>query len=117
MRHYEIVFMIHPDQSEQISKMIERYNNLISNMKGKVHRIENWGRKQLAYPINKLHKAYYILMNIEVTKKTIRELKNSFSLNDLIIRNIILQKKKAITNVSPILKTKNEKKQFTKNKF
>ncbi|AKC32528.1 30S ribosomal protein S6 [Candidatus Pantoea carbekii] len=112
MRHYEIVLMVHPDQSEQVSGMIERYSNAIADTKGKIHRIEDWGRRQLAYPIKKLHKAHYILMNIEVSQKMIDELETNFRFNDAIIRSIIIHVKHAITNASPIgNKSKDERRE------
>lgn len=108
MRHYEIVLMIHPDQSEQISDMIKRYSMIITNDSGKIHRLEDWGRRQLAYPINKLHKAHYILMNIETSIKIIDELKMTLRFNDSIIRSMILRVKKAFTDASPMVKVKEE---------
>ena len=109
MRHYEIVFLVHPDQSEQVPAMLERYQGLIKKT-GQVHRIEDWGRRQLAYPINKLHKAHYVLMNIECDQATLNELKTSFKFNDAVIRNLILNCAKAITEDSAMLKDKDEKK-------
>ena len=103
MRHYEIVFMVHPDQSEQVPAMLERYQGIISSNKGVVHRLEDWGRRLLAYPINKIHKAHYILLNIECNKETIEELSSNFKFNDAVIRNMILQRKTAITEKSSIL--------------
>jgi len=108
MRHYEIVLMIHPDQSDKIADMIKRYSIIITNSSGKVHRLEDWGRRQLAYPINKLHKAHYILMNIETSIKIIDELKIKLRFNDAIIRSMILRVKKAFTNASPMLNVKEE---------
>src|SRR5579864_5961308 len=90
MRHYEVVFLVHPDQSEQVPAMIERYNNLISQHKGKVHRLEDWGRRPLAYPINKVMKAHYVLMNVECDNAAITELKDNFRYNDAVIRNMVL---------------------------
>jgi small subunit ribosomal protein S6 len=109
MRHYEIVFLIHPDQSEQVSAMLERLQTLIKK-NGKVHRLEDWGRRQLAYPINKLHKAHYILMNIECDQETLAELRTSFKFNDAIIRHDIINCAEAITEASAMLKNKDEKK-------
>ncbi|CAL1329531.1 30S ribosomal protein S6 [Candidatus Providencia siddallii] len=109
MRHYEIILIIHPDQSDQVESMINRYKTTIINTNGYIHRQENWGRRQLAYPINKLHKAHYILLNIEVNQKTINELEKNFRFNDAIIRNIIIRVKSAITNPSLILKSKDER--------
>jgi small subunit ribosomal protein S6 len=108
MRHYEIVFMVHPDRSDQVSGMVERYKTMISQSKGKVHRFEDWGRRQLAYPINKVHKAHYILMNIECDDKTLNEIKDNFKYNDAIIRNLVLRCDRAITEPSPLVKSKEE---------
>ncbi|AMA65163.1 30S ribosomal protein S6 [Candidatus Arsenophonus lipoptenae] len=109
MRHYEIIFMIHPDHSDQITDMIERYNKSISEYKGKVHRFEDWGRRQLAYPINKLHKAHYILMNIEVPQNYIFNLETNFHFNEIIIRYIIIRVKSAITESSPMMTSKDNR--------
>ncbi|CAG9000225.1 MAG: 30S ribosomal protein S6 [Candidatus Celerinatantimonas neptuna] len=109
MRHYEIVFMVHPDQSEQVPGMIERYTGIIEGHEGKIHRLEDWGRRQLAYPIEKLHKAHYVLMNIEATAEVIDELEHAFRFNDAVIRNMIMRKKHAETEVSPIVKAKEER--------
>ncbi len=106
MRHYEIVFMVHPDQSEQVPSMIERYKALIEKNQGKIHRLEDWGRRQLAYPINKVHKAHYVLMNIECDANTIQELTNSFRFSDAVLRNLVLNQKKAITTPSPMKEPK-----------
>ncbi|MDX2164086.1 MAG: 30S ribosomal protein S6 [Gammaproteobacteria bacterium] len=108
MRHYEIVFMVHPDRSDQVNGMVERYKGMISQSKGKVHRFEDWGRRQLAYPINKVHKAHYILMNIECDDKTLNEIKDNFKYNDAIIRNLVLRCDRAITEPSPLVKSKEE---------
>ncbi|NRA19009.1 MAG: 30S ribosomal protein S6 [Oceanospirillaceae bacterium] len=102
MRHYEIVFMVHPNQSEQVSAMVERYTNVITAAEGTVHRMEDWGRRQLAYPINNAHKAHYILMNIECNQATLDELDNMFRYNDAVLRNMVIRRKTAITDVSPI---------------
>ncbi|ADZ92476.1 30S ribosomal protein S6 [Marinomonas mediterranea] len=102
MRHYEIVFLVHPDQSEQVPAMIERYTNLITEDGGQVHRLEDWGRRQLAYPINKIHKAHYVLMNIEASEAVLAELNDTFRYNDAIIRNMVIRRKDAVTEVSPI---------------
>lgn len=104
MRHYEIVFLVHPDQSEQVPAMIKRYKAMIKDSSGKVHRLEDWGRRQLAYPINKVHKAHYVLMNIECDKNTLTELSSAFRYNDAVIRNLILNRKEAVTEPSPIMK-------------
>lgn len=104
MKHYEVIFMVHPDQSEQVPGMIERYSNLVTQKNGKVHRLEDWGRRQLAYPIDKILKAHYVLMNIECDKDTINELTNAFRYNDAVIRNLVLNVKHASTDASPLLK-------------
>jgi len=109
MRHYEIVFLVHPDQSEQVPAMIERYTNLVKNNGGKVHRLEDWGRRQLAYPINKLHKAHYVLMNIECGQDVLKELTDTFRFNDAILRNLVINCKQAITEPSPLLKAKDSR--------
>ena len=106
LRHYEVVFLIHPDQDDQVQNMIDRYRKIITDDKGKIHRFENWGRKPLAYPIANLHKAHYILMNIEATTAAILELESAFKFNDAIIRNLIISMKHAVTDVSPMLKMK-----------
>ncbi len=103
MRHYEIVFLVHPDQSDQVPAMIKKYSGIITSSGGQIHREEDWGRRQLAYPINKIHKAHYILMNIECNLEVIEELSSNFKFNDAVIRNMILQRKKAITEKSSIL--------------
>jgi small subunit ribosomal protein S6 len=102
MRHYEIVFLVHPDQSEQVPAMVERYTNLVTEDGGQVHRLEDWGRRQLAYPINKIHKAHYVLMNIECSESVLSELNDTFRYNDAIIRNLVIRRKEAVTDVSPI---------------
>ncbi|MFL1465248.1 30S ribosomal protein S6 [Marinobacter sp. DUT-3] len=102
MRHYEIVFMVHPDQSEQVPAMIERYTNVITEDGGKVHRLEDWGRRHLAYPINKIHKAHYVLMNAECSQAAMDELTHNFRFNDAIIRDLILRRDEAVTDLSPM---------------
>ena len=109
MRHYEIVFMVHPDQSEQVNGMIERYTTSITEAGGTVHRLEDWGRRQLAYPINKLHKAHYVLMNIEAEQKVIDDLETAFRFNDAVIRNMIMRTKSAVTEASVVAKAKEER--------
>ena len=109
MRHYEIVFLVHPDQSEQVPAMIERYRGLIEEGGGKVHRLEDWGRRQLAYPINKIHKAHYVLMNIECGQDVHDELVSIFRFNDAIIRNLIIRRDEAVTEPSPLAKQEEEK--------
>jgi small subunit ribosomal protein S6 len=102
MRHYEIVFMVHPDQSEQVPTMIERYTSIIEGDSGAIHRLEDWGRRQLAYPINKIHKAHYVLMNVECSNEALVELSNLFRFNDAVIRNLVVRMKEAVTGVSAI---------------
>src|SRR3989338_8957760 len=97
MRHYEIVFLVHPDQSEQVPAMIERYRSMITSQEGKIHRLEDWGRRQLAYPIQKAHKAHYVLMNIECNKATLDELESAFRFNDAVLRNLVMQRNEAVT--------------------
>ena len=109
MRHYEIVFMVHPDQSEQVNGMIERYTTSITEAGGTVHRLEDWGRRQLAYPINKLHKAHYVLMNIEAEQKVIDDLETAFRFNDAVIRNMIMRTKAAVTEPSVVAKAREER--------
>ena len=109
MRHYEIVFMVHPDQSEQVPGMIERYTGSVKEAGGQVHRLEDWGRRQLAYPINKLHKAHYVLMNVEAPQEVIDELETTFRYNDAILRNVIIRTKHAVTEASPMVKAKDER--------
>lgn len=104
MRHYEIVFLVHPDQSEQVPAMIERYRSLIEGGQGRIHRLEDWGRRQLAYPINKIHKAHYVLMNIECNATVLQEIETAFRFNDAVIRTLTLVRKHAITTPSPLVK-------------
>jgi len=108
MRHYEVVFLVHPDQSEQVAGMVERYQTMVQKNQGKIHRLEDWGRRQLAYPINKVHKAHYILMNIECDNETLSELKNTFRFNDAVIRHLVLQCSRAFTAPSPLAKREKE---------
>jgi small subunit ribosomal protein S6 len=108
MRHYEVVLLVHPDQSEQVPAMIERYRSMIETAKGQIHRFEDWGRRQLAYPIKKVHKAHYILMNIECDQATRAELDNLFRFNDAILRRLILSKDEAVTTPSALLKSAKE---------
>ena len=103
MRHYEIVFLVHPDQSDQVPAMLKKYAGIISKDGGKIHREEDWGRRQLAYPINKIHKAHYILLNIECSLEVLDEISSNFKFNDAVIRNMIIQRKEAITGNSSIL--------------
>ena len=104
MRHYEIVFIVHPDQSEQVPAMIERYRTVIKNSGGVVHRLEDWGRRQLAYPIQKVHKAHYVLMNIECSLEILSELEHGFRFNDAVIRHLTIATKTAVTGVSPMMR-------------
>ena len=104
MRHYEIVFIVHPDQSEQVPGMIERYRNTITAGNGKVHRIEDWGRRQLAYPIQKVFKAHYVLMNIEVGNETLAEIEHAFKFNDAVLRHLTVTMNEAVTGPSPMMK-------------
>jgi len=109
MRHYEVVFLVHPDQSEQVPAMIERYKALIEADKGKIHRLEDWGRRQVAYPINNLAKAHYVLMNIECGQGVLKELETGFRFNDAVLRHLIIVRDDAVTDQSFILKAKDEK--------
>src|SRR6185295_12801875 len=106
MKHYEVVFLVHPDQSEQVPAMIERYSNIVTQKKGKIHRLEDWGRRQLSYPINKVHKAHYVLLNIEVALETLRELESAFKFNDAVLRSLIIKRENAVTAASPLAKEK-----------
>jgi len=109
MRHYEVVFVVHPDQSEQVPSMIERLQKLISSSKGNVHRLEDWGRRQLAYPIQKIHKAHYVLMNIECSLDALAELEHSFKFNDAVIRHLVIGTKEAVTAQSAMMKEEKSK--------
>ena len=104
MRHYEMVFIVHPDQSEQVPAMIERYRTTITGKNGRIHRLEDWGRRQLAYPIAKVHKAHYVLMNIEVSNETLGELENAFKFNDAVLRHLTVSKRDAESGPSPMMK-------------
>ena len=108
MRHYEIVFLVHPDQSEQVPSMVERYTQAIEKEDGKIHRFEDWGRRQLAYPINKIHKAHYILMNVEASQAAMDELETNFRYNDAVLRNMVIRCDEAVTEESPIMKAEKE---------
>lgn len=105
MRHYEILFLVHPDQSEQVPAMVERYKGTITEGGGVIHRLEDWGRRQLAYPINKIHKAHYILLNIECSQEVLDELTNTFKFNDAILRNLVVRKDSAVTEESPLARS------------
>lgn len=104
MRHYEIVLLVHPDQSEQVPAMVERYTGVITEKGGSVHRNEDWGRRQLAYSIQKIHKAHYVLLNIECDEETVEELKSTFRFNDAVLRSLVIRQKEAITEASPMMK-------------
>ena len=104
MRHYEIVFIVHPDQSEQVPAMIERYKTLVTSKSGAIHRLEDWGRRQMAYPIQKVHKAHYVLMNIECDGETLAELENAFKFNDAVLRHLTIKMKKGVTAPSVMMK-------------
>jgi small subunit ribosomal protein S6 len=104
MRHYEIVFIVHPDQSEQVPAMIERYKTLVTGRNGAIHRLEDWGRRQMAYPIQKVHKAHYVLMNIECDGETLVELEHAFKYNDAVLRHLTVKMSKAVTTPSPMMK-------------
>lgn len=108
MRHYEIVFLVHPDQSAQVPAMIQRYQGIIKNGDGRVHRLEDWGRRALAYPINKVHKAHYVLMNIECSDAVLAEIETAFRFNDMVIRNLILRCDHAVTDASAMARKANE---------
>jgi small subunit ribosomal protein S6 len=108
MRHYEIVFMVHPDQSEQVPGMIERYTSAIQKDGGTVHRLEDWGRRQLAYTINKIHKAHYVLMNVEASNDAMEELTTTFRFNDAVIRNLVIRRDESVTEESFIMKAEKE---------
>ena len=109
MRHYEICFIVHPDQSEQVPAMIERYKGVIAQRNGTVHRLEDWGRRQLTYPIQKVHKAHYVLMNIECDNETLRELESAFRFNDAVLRSLVIKRKNAVTTPSPLIRENEEK--------
>ena len=109
MRHYEIVFLVHPDQSEQVPAMIDRYRALIEGADGRIHRLEDWGRRQLAYPINKVHKAHYVLMNVECALATLEEIKSAFRFNDAVLRDLIIARGEAETDPSPLAKSRDDR--------
>jgi len=109
MRHYEIVFIVHPDQSEQVPAMVDRYKGVIAAHNGTVHRLEDWGRRQLTYPIAKVHKAHYVLMNIECDNETLTELEHSFKFSDAVLRHLIVKMTKAVTAPSPMMKEEKSK--------
>ena len=109
MRHYEVVFIVHPDQSEQVPAMVERYRTTITGKKGSIHRLEDWGRRQLAYPIAKVHKAHYVLMNIEVDQETLDELEHAFKFNDAVLRHLIVAMEEAVLAPSPMMREEKAK--------
>jgi small subunit ribosomal protein S6 len=109
MRHYEVVFLVHPSQSEQVPAMVERYRGNLEKRGGTIHRLEDWGRRQLAYPINKVHKAHYVLMNVECDREALDELESAFRFNDAVLRNLIIRRDDAVTDASPLAKTAEER--------
>jgi small subunit ribosomal protein S6 len=109
MRHYEIVFIVHPDQSEQVPGMIERYRGLVTSKSGKVHRLEDWGRRQLAYPLAKVHKAHYVLMNVECDQDTLDELEHAFKFNDAVLRHLTVKMDAAVSSPSPMMREEKSK--------
>ncbi|MBY0577541.1 MAG: 30S ribosomal protein S6 [Burkholderiales bacterium] len=109
MRHYEIVFIVHPDQSEQVPAMIERYRGMITSKNGQIHRLEDWGRRQLAYPIQKIHKAHYVLMNVECDQETLDELEHTFKFNDAILRHLTVKMHSAVIEPSPMMREERPK--------
>jgi len=109
MRHYEVCFIVHPDQSEQVPAMIERYRATVTSKNGKIHRLEDWGRRQLAFPLAKVHKAHYVLMNIECDSETLGELEHSFKFNDAVLRHLIIKMERAWTTPSPMMKEEKSK--------
>jgi len=117
MRHYEIVFLVHPDQSEQVPAMLERYRANIEGKGGKIHRLEDWGRRQLAYTIQKIHKAHYVLMNIECDQETLDELESAFRFNDAVLRHMTLRQDKAVTEASPLVKKDDEQQRSSNEEF
>ena len=108
MRHYEVVFLVHPDQSEQVNAMIDRYRSMIEGNGGQIHRLEDWGRRQLAYPIIKVHKAHYVMMNLEVNAATLNELVSAFRFNDAVLRHLVIAREKALTEPSLMAKAKED---------
>ena len=114
MRHYEIVFLVHPDQSEQVPAMVERYRGIIEGGNGTIHRLEDWGRRQLAYPIQKLAKAHYVMLNVECTAEILAEIESAFRFNDAVLRNMVIRRNEAVTESSLMLKAKEEKDQREK---
>jgi len=117
MRHYEIVFLVHPDQSEQVSAMIEKYRAGIEGKGGQIHRLEDWGRRQLAYPIQKIHKAHYVMMNIECNQEALDELESAFRFNDAVIRHMTIRRNEAITEESPLVKKEEEEQRAPRSSY
>lgn len=117
MRHYEIVFLVHPDQSEQVPAMVERYRSMIESAGGKMHRLEDWGRRQLAYPIAKVHKAHYVLINIECGQDTLNELVSMFRFNDAVLRHMVVRREEAVTEPSALVKPRDEEKEGRAERF
>jgi small subunit ribosomal protein S6 len=113
MRHYEIVFIVHPDQSEQVPAMVERYKGMVSNNGGNIHRLEDWGRRQLTYPIQKIHKAHYVLMNIECDQKSLDEIEDAFKFNDAVLRHLTVKMERAVTDPSAMMKEEKSKSMAT----
>lgn len=109
MRHYEIVFLVHPDQSEQVPAMIDRYRSLIEGAGGRIHRLEDWGRRQLAYPIHKVHKAHYVLMNVECGQSTLDDMKSAFRFNDAVLRELVIARQEPVTEASPLAKSRDDR--------
>src|ERR687895_1337726 len=109
MRHYEVVFIVHPDQSEQVPAMVDRYRQMVTGRAGRIHRLEDWGRRQLAYPIQKIHKAHYVLMNIECDNETLGELEHSFKFSDAVLRHLIIKMPKPVTSPSPMMREEKSK--------
>jgi small subunit ribosomal protein S6 len=104
MRHYEIIFIVHPDQSEQVPAMIDRYKGMVTGRNGRLHRLEDWGRRQLAFPIQKVHKAHYVLMNVECDKEALAEMEHAFRFNDAVLRHLVVQRDEAVTEPSPMMR-------------
>ena len=117
MRHYEIVFIVHPDQSEQVPAMIERYRTLVTSKGGFIHRLEDWGRRQLAYPIQKIHKAHYVLMNIQCNQETLDELEHAFRFNDAVLRHLTVKTRTAVTEPSAMMKEEKSRSVSTEGGF
>ena len=117
MRHYEIVFIVHPDQSEQVPAMVERYRTMVTGRAGRVHRLEDWGRRQMAYPIQKMHKAHYVLMNLECDQETLTELEHAFKFNDAVLRHLIVAMKDAVVAPSPMMKEEKSRSLMEKGEY